>query len=110
MCTRLELGLGSHSSSAALQSLGTVRASGPPTLRRQSWFWASGGEEVGPFGCLFRFLGLFLRPVGSGLHLPVWSLPEQGLCGLSGKREDVGPHTLKKLRVTAAGTPCKVRG
>ena len=50
--------------------------------------------------CLFRFLGLFLRPVGSGLcpflgleEAALWSLLRQGLCVLSGKPEDFGPHT-----------------
>lgn len=46
---------------------------------------------------LFRFLGLFLRPVGSGGCGAVLSQAD------SGSSEDFGPPTLKSPRVPAAG-------
>ena len=75
---------------------------------------------VGMAGGLSRFLRLFLRPVGSGLHrfwswsgpgqLPAGPLSRSGRCILSENPEDAGLHSLRRLRPRAAEILGRARG
>ena len=79
----------------------------PGAPGRQGWLSAwGGGVAVGMAGGLSRFLRLFLRPVGSGLHrsgswsgpgrLLVGPLSRSGCCVLPENPEDAGLHSLRR--------------